>query len=120
MAEMNNSLASSNSVDILHERLVGGQLQIPTKIIIMASVVNRSSIQKAYNYYIPLLVRWKLPITVILTHVDKDLHLWYFLDLRKLKYKMHEYKMFDSLHWVSNENGKGIYHEDLNYIHYYL
>jgi hypothetical protein len=118
MAEMNSSLSWSNNVGTLQEKLSG--VNIPTRVIIMASVVNRASIQKAYNYFVPLLVWWKVPMVIILTHVDKPLHLWHFLDLRKLKQRLVQYKIFDSLYWVSNETGKGIYHEDLNYIHYYL
>jgi GTP-binding protein EngB required for normal cell division len=119
MAEMNSTLIRSNNIDILHERL-DREVNKPTRVIVMASVVNRDSIQKAYNYFIPLLILWKIPISVILTHVDKPLHLWHFLDLHKLKQRLYQSKIFDSLYWVSNESGKGIYHEDLNYIHHYL
>jgi len=104
--------------NILKKRFSG--INTPTKIVLMASVVDRSSIQKIYNCFILLFVSWNIPITIILTHTDQPNHLWRTFELRKLKQRLFHYGILKSLIWISNENKKGINHPDLNFIHNYL
>jgi hypothetical protein len=104
--------------NLLKKRFSG--INTPTKIVLMASVVDRVSIQKIYNCFILLLVSWNVPIIIILTHIDQPIHLWRTFELRKLKQRLFHYGILGSLYWVSNKTKKGIHHPDLNFIHDYL
>jgi len=84
--------------------------QLPTRVILMASVISSISLRQIYQRYIPIILgckqEKKFKIDIILTNTDHPRYTWRELELRTLKRKMKEFNI-DSMYYVSNKTGAG-------------
>jgi hypothetical protein len=89
--------------------------QLPTRVILMGSVISAISLKKIYQIYIPLFLALSyskfgkngIKIDIILTHTDHPNYTWKQLELRTLKRKIIEFKM-NPLCMISTKTGDGL------------
>lgn len=94
--------------------------QLPTRIILMASVISSISLRQVYQRYFPLILGFNnhnaFTIDIILTNTDHPHYTWRELELRTLKRKMKEFNI-GSLYYVSNKTGSGFDNKYFNYLY---
>jgi GTPase SAR1 family protein len=108
----------------IEQRLLRNTNQLPTRVILMASVITSISLRKIYQYYIPLFLELeremlangsRFSIDIVLTNTDHPRYTWRELELRRLKLKVREFNI-NPVYYVSNKTGDGFDNKYFDYL----
>jgi GTPase SAR1 family protein len=108
----------------IEQRLLRNAKQLPTRVILMASVITSISLRKIYQYYIPIFLELEremlangsmFTIDIVLTNTDHPRYTWRELELRKLKLKVREFNI-NPVFYVSNKTGDGFDNKYFDYL----